>query len=253
MKGGDLRDIRETEGKAGNFLLPHLAQLKGSGAAAKMTREVQSLVGKVDSLPDNVDGTSFRSGAIQTMATHPTTSLFELAVRSGHHQDMSVGCRALEYTWCLAKVTLVGGQTLGGYLDSQKQCYTARLIFLRELTFEQQTKMENLINHLFASDINFGSATKQLYHCLFATLLMSLQDMATTYGFSNCIVHEVITISRKFHFSYLELVDFGTAVRKDFLLRNLAHTPSPLAIPAVSSKIPNYLQLPNHPTPPFSL
>ena len=42
--------------KNANFLLPH--PLKGSGAAAKMTRILQDLSSKIPSIPSNIDGTS---------------------------------------------------------------------------------------------------------------------------------------------------------------------------------------------------
>ena len=80
MNGGTAKTANEKQGKSSNFILPHLSYLKGSGAAAKTTRSLQELNGKIPNFPNNVDGTSLRSGAIQEMAIHPTTDTFHVAV-----------------------------------------------------------------------------------------------------------------------------------------------------------------------------
>ena len=172
-------------GKSANFIIPHLAYLKGSGAAARNTRYLQDLSVKISSVSSNVDGTSLRSGAIQEMAVHPTTDAFHIAVRSGHQQDLSVNCRAFEYTWCLPSTTLVGGMALAGYANSRRKCFTARLAFYSGMSFEEQSNLSNVMTSLFQSDIDFDDARQQLCHCLLATLLMSLQKMTGKYVVKN--------------------------------------------------------------------
>jgi hypothetical protein len=177
VKGGKVKTASEVEGRSVNFVFPHLSSLKGSGAAAKNTRFLQELAVKIPNLSSNVDGTSLRSGAIQEMSVHPTTDTFHVAVRSGHQQDLSINCRAFEYTWCLPSTTLVGGVALAGYSNSRRKCFTALLPFYCSMSFDEQNNLNNMMTSLFQSDIDFGEAKQQLYHCLLATLLMSLQVM----------------------------------------------------------------------------
>ena len=231
VKGGTAKKANEVDGRSANFIFPHLASLKGSGAAAKNTRFLQELAGKVANLPSNVDGTSLRSGAIQEMAIHPTTDMFHVAVRSGHQQDLSINCRAFEYTWCLPSSTLVGGMALAGYSNSRRKCFTARLPFYSGMSFDDQNKLTNMMASLFQSDIEFGDAKQQLYHCLLATLLMSLQRMVSQHGVSSIIVKEVLGKAREFSISYEDLLNYGSLIRTDFIERNVAHIP---ILPAVS-------------------
>ena len=233
VKGGTLKNSREVESHASNFLLPHLSSLKGSNAAAKLTRAIQELHGKVKNVPSNIDGTSLRSGAIQTMAAHSTTTLFHVAVRSGHQQDLSRDCRAFEYTWCTPSATLVGGMALAGYSNSGQRCYTARLAFYNDMSKEEQTALTNMMGLLFDSDLNYGTAKDSLYHCLLATVLMHLESMVSDYSMNNIMVQEIVKTARQFKFVYRDLIAFGSIVRKDFLQRNLAHVPVTSSIPEV--------------------
>ena len=113
VKGGTTSNVKA---KNCYFLLLHLSVLKGAGAANKSTKSIQQLINVVPGIPPNIDGTSLRSGAIQTMAT--VTNTFHTALKSGHQQDLSRECRVFEYTWCTPSATLVGGMALGG--DSNK-------------------------------------------------------------------------------------------------------------------------------------
>ena len=235
-----MKKANEVEGKSGNFIFPHLSNLKGSGAAARNTRFLQELAGKVANMPSNVDGTSLRSGAIQEMASHPTTDNFHVAVRSGHQQDMSINCRAFEYTWCLPSSTLVGGMALAGYSNSRRKSFTARLSFYSGMSFDNQNNLTNMMTSLFQSDIQFGDAQQQLYHCLLATLLMSLQTMVSHYGVSSVIVKEVLGKAREFNICYDDLLNFGSLIRTDFIERNVAHIPIPLTIPEVNDNFHYY-------------
>ena len=233
VKGGTLKNAGEVQSQSSTFLLPRLASLKGSNAAVKLTRAIQALHGMVKNVPANIDGTSLRSGAIQTMAAHSTTSMFHVAVRSGHQQDLSRDCRAFEYTWCTPSATLVGGIALAGYSNSMQKCFTARLAFYNDLPRGEQDALTNMMSHLFDSDITYGIAKDSLYHCLLATVLMSLESMVSEYSMENIMVQEVLKSARQFKFSYPELLAFGSIIRKDFLQRNLAHLPSTSSIPEV--------------------
>jgi hypothetical protein len=90
-----------------------------------------------------------------------------------------------------------------------------------------------MMTSLFQSDIDFGEAKQQLYHCLLATLLMSLQVMISKYGVSSIIVKEVLGKARDFNIGYEDLLNYGALIRTDFIQRNVAHVPTPLAIPEV--------------------
>ena len=154
-------------------------------------------------------------------------------VRSGHQQDLSINCRAFEYTWCLPSSTLVGGMALAGYSNSRRRCFTARLPFYSGMPFEEQNKLTNMIASLFQSDIDFRDVKQQLYHCLLATLLMSLQRMVSQHGVSSTIVKEVLGKTREFSITYDDLLNFGSLIRADFIKRNVAHIPILPAIPEV--------------------
>ena len=65
----------------GNFIYPHLAYLKGSGAAQQVTKAIREL----SVLGETFESTSLRCGAALTMVTHPTTSMFYSCVRAGHN------------------------------------------------------------------------------------------------------------------------------------------------------------------------
>ena len=145
------------EGRSANFILPHLAYLKRSGAAARNIRLLQELYGKVAILPSNVDGTSLRSDAIQEIAIPPTTDMLSDAVRSGHRQDLSINCPAFEYTCCLSSSTLVEKMALVGYSNNRSECVTARLPFYPEMPFVEQNEFTNIVPSLFQSDIHFRS------------------------------------------------------------------------------------------------
>ena len=56
----------------GKFINPHLAYLKGSGAAQQVTKSIREL----SVLGETFESTSLRCGAALTMVTHPTTSMF---------------------------------------------------------------------------------------------------------------------------------------------------------------------------------
>ena len=55
LKGGAVKTANEVEGKSGNFIFPHLAYLKGSGAASRNTRFLQELSKKVANMPSNLN------------------------------------------------------------------------------------------------------------------------------------------------------------------------------------------------------
>ena len=94
------------------------------------------------------------------------------------------------------------------------------------MSFDDQNKLTNMMASLFHSDIEFGDAKQQLYHCLLATLLMSLQRMVSQHGVSSIIVKEVLGKAREFSISYEDLLSYGSLIE-----RNVAHIP---ILPAVS-------------------
>ena len=99
------------------------------------------------------------------------------------------------------------------------------------MSFDDQNKLTNMMASLFQSDIEFGDAKQQLYHCLLATLLMSLQRMVSQHGVSSIIVKEVLGKAREFSISYEDLLSYGSLIRTDFIERNVAHIP---ILPAIS-------------------
>lgn len=120
---------------------------------------------------------------------------------------------------------------LAGYSNSRRKCFTARLPFYSGMSFDDQNKLINMMASLFQSDIEFGDAKQQLYHCLLATLLMSLQRMVSQHGVSSIIVKEVLGRAREFSISYEDLLNYGSLIRTDFIERNVAHIP---ILPAIS-------------------
>lgn len=188
------------------------------------TKDLQTVVKGIDGIPSHIDMTSVRAGAIQEVASHRTTTFFDTAVRSGHQQELSVSCRSFEYTHCTPQATMKGGLGLAGYIDTTlKKAATARIIGFSGMSTEKQISMTNLMAKLFQSDIDFGAAQTNLYHCMFATFLMHLETFVSTYTANHLIVKEVVSQSRLFGFKYNDLVALGAEVREDFLLRNLAH------------------------------
>jgi hypothetical protein len=122
---------------------------------------------------------------------------------------------------------------LAGYSNSGQRCYTARLAFYNDMSKEEQTALTNMMGLLFDSDLNYGTAKDSLYHCLLATVLMHLESMVSDYSMNNIMVQEIVKTARQFKFVYRDLIAFGSIVRKDFLLRNLAHIPVTSSIPEV--------------------
>lgn len=123
----------------------------------------------MDEFPQDIDATSIRSGAIQELAGHPLLNGFDVALRSGHQAALSKENRAYEYTHCTPSATLIGAMALARYRNCRAKCFTARLVFYSGMSEKLQISMTNLMNSLFQSDINFGPAKTQLYHCMFAT------------------------------------------------------------------------------------
>ena len=66
-----------------------------------------------------------------------------------------------------------------------------------------------LVNALFHLDIDFGYAKPDLYHCLLATVLMSLKSMISNYQMSNIMVALLVKTARSFEFSLTDLRNFG--------------------------------------------
>ena len=85
---------------------------------------------------------------------------------------------------------------MADYSNSMQKCFTARLAFYSDLPGEEQTALTNMMSHLFDSDINYGSAKDSLYHCLLATVLMSLERMVSEYSMKNTMVQEVVKSAR---------------------------------------------------------
>ena len=85
---------------------------------------------------------------------------------------------------------------MADYSNSMQKCFTARLAFYSDLPGEEQTALTKMMSHLFDSDINYGSAKDSLYHCLLATVLMSLERMVSEYSMKNTMVQEVVKSAR---------------------------------------------------------
>mmetsp|Transcript_17361 Transcript_17361/g.23872 ORF Transcript_17361/g.23872 Transcript_17361/m.23872 type:complete len:694 (-) Transcript_17361:730-2811(-) len=201
----------------GNFIYPHLACLKGSGAAQSVTRAIRDL----NVLGNDFESTSLRCGASLEMVTHPTTSMFHTAVRAGHKLEQEMG-RTFEYVQCFRHTVSVGGLALAGYMNSLVKPSRAKLVFFQSLCEVDQQKVLNLMEELFyVPHINWGRAKAQLYDCMLATNLKSLDNMISKYGMEHLMVSKIIKTAKKFHIDYNTLISWGKVIADDFYYRNL--------------------------------
>ena len=200
----------------GNFIFPHLAGLKGSGAADKVTTAVRSATQDTQ-----YDSTSLRSGAILTMVTHETTSMFHTAIRAGHDLSYEMG-RSFEYIQCAERTVAVGGIALGGYVNSLVRPSRASLCFYSSLPETMQQTLDNLMVDLFfVPHIEWGRSRKKLFDCCLATILKSLDKQISKYGMDDIMVKRLLNCARKFGIDLKTLIYWGSLIADDFLHKNL--------------------------------
>lgn len=202
----------------GNFVFPHLASLKGSGAAANVTNALRN----ISVLGPSFESTSLRCGASLTMVTHPTTSMFHTCVRAGHNMKEELG-RTFEYIQASRATVAVGGLALAGYKNSLGVTSRAKLVFMKSISENEQQKVSNLMEELFnVPHIDWGKRAKRpLYDCMLATNLMALDSMISKYGMGHVMANKLIKTAKKFDIEYVTLIGWGESIREDFHLQNL--------------------------------
>lgn len=97
-------------------------------------------------------------------------------------------------------------------------CYTFRLCFRDHLDPTANRALDDIIVDCMQSD--FGSASKPLLECCFATMLAHLELFISSYSVEHCIVKKTLA-KTTFHGVRLPiLLQWGALVRKDFSERN---------------------------------
>ena len=82
----------------------------------------------------------------------------------------------------------------------------------------------NLLESLFyVPHIDWGAAKEPLYKRMFATILMSLDEMFTKFGNSNFMVSRLIQISNQFQFRYTQIIQWGQEIREYFNNKNFLY------------------------------
>jgi len=221
MCGGGASNLNSSSLAAGgNFIFPQLSSLKGSGAAAFVTKVIRDL----SVLGDQFESTSLRCGASLTMVTHPTTSKFHACVRAGHDMKAEMGNTFQYYTQCSRQTVAVGGMALAGYSNSMVLPHGANLDFYGSLTENEQQRINNLMERLFyVPHIDWGTAKTNLYGRILATILKSLDDMISKYSMDNLMVKTMIKTAKEFGFEYKTLIYWGNIIQENFRLKNLPY------------------------------
>jgi len=107
---------------------------------------------------------------------------------------------------------------LAGIPDPFSMCFTYRLCFKDQLDPAANRILEDIIVDCMQSD--FGSASKALLECCFATMLAHLEVFIANYSVQHCIVKKTLA-KTTFHGVRLPtLLQWGALVRKDFSDRN---------------------------------
>lgn len=107
---------------------------------------------------------------------------------------------------------------LSGIPDPFSMCYTYRLCFRQQLDPDMSTVLDNILVDCMQSD--FGSASKPLLECCFATMLAHLEVFISNYSVEHCIVKKTLAKTQFHEVRLPTLLQWGALVRKDFFERN---------------------------------
>lgn len=103
-----------------SYVFPEFSDLANGGAAAKVSRVLKGLIGKVDGLTEDPTGHSLCVGSADDMVYHNNFNLF--AALSRGNWDFSGECTIFTY-WTMKLFVGMAGKMLSGWRDpNQKLC-----------------------------------------------------------------------------------------------------------------------------------
>ena len=174
-------------------------------------------------LPEDVKGTSIRSGGAIVISNHPSCDIYHAICRGDW--DLSGACNVFEYVLPpLFETMTVSCAALCGWKNARVKCYPPRCVFMDSMNAVDQDKVRRFANYIFENQ--HGSRLDHLQTfklTMLAALLQYLDRFIEKYGVDHIVVKEMHSkaTSHAFNIDLSTLLEWGNAVDTDWKLRNV--------------------------------
>ena len=227
--GGSNNSIESIEGKGPAWIFPRLASM--ARPANTVTKMLKDLYKKRNSdgsrsvldLPEDVKGTSIRSGGAIVISNHPSCDIYHAICRGDW--DLSGSCNVFEYVLPPLFETMTAAcAALCGWKNARVRCYPPRCAFMEAMDDVEKDKVFRFANYIFENQHGERLDHLQTFKLtMLASLLQYLNRFIEKYGVDHVIVVSLYSKAKcqAFNFEFSTLLEWGAAVETDWKFRNV--------------------------------